>query len=178
MGERIATPYEGSGARAWDPGAPIDAPLRPHATRVPRAWVDYNGHMSESCYLLVVGDNADAFFRFIGIDERYRAAGHSLYTVETHLRHLGEAAEGDPLAVTLQVLDHDAKRAHIFHTIEHAGTGAVLATAEQMLLHVDSAAGRTVPMPDDLRDRLRAITEAHAVLGRPDGAGRSIGIPR
>lgn len=178
MGDRIVTPYEGSGARTWDPDAPIDAPLRPHATRVPSAWVDYNGHMSESCYLLVVGDNADAFFRYIGIDEAYRAAGHSLYTVETHLRHLGEAAEGDPLQMTLQVLDHDAKRVHVFHGVHHAGSGAVLATAEQMLLHVDTAAGRTAPMPGDLQDRVRAIAAAHAPLGRPDGAGRSIGIRR
>lgn len=177
MGDRIVTPYEGSGARAWDPEAPIAAPLRLHEVRVPPAWVDYNGHMSESCYLLVVGDDSDAFFRYIGIDEDYRAGGRSLYTVETHLRHLGEASEGEPLAVTVQVLDHDAKRVHIFHTIRQAETDAVLATAEQMLLHVDTAAGRTAAMPDDLRDRLRVISEAHAALGRPDGAGRSIGIP-
>ena len=37
------------------------------------------------------GDSADAFFRFFGIDEAYRAAGRSLYTVETHLRNLREA---------------------------------------------------------------------------------------
>ena len=178
MGDRIVTPYEGSGAREWDPAAPIAAPLRLHEVRVPRAWVDYNGHMSESYYLLVVGDDSDAFFRYIGIDERYRADGHSLYTVETHLRHLGEASEGDPLRLTLQVLDHDAKRVHIFHTIRHSETDAVLATAEQMLLHVDSERGRTAPMPDHLRERLRAIAAAHAALGRPDGAGRSIGIHR
>ena len=54
--------------------------------------------MSESCYLLAFGDSADAFFRFLGIDEEYRAAGHSLYTVETHLHHRREADEGDRLA--------------------------------------------------------------------------------
>lgn len=177
-GERITTPYEGTGTRRWDPGAAVDAPLALHGTRVPAAWVDYNGHMSESCYLLVVGDNADAFFRYIGIDEAYRAAGHSLYTVETHLRHLGEAAEGEPLRLTLQVLDHDAKRVHIWHAIHQAETRNLLATAEQMLLHVDSVAGRTAPMPDEQRRRLAAIAAAHAGLGRPDGAGRSIGIPR
>lgn len=178
MGDRIVTPYEGSGACEWDPAAPIDAPLRLHEVRVPAAWVDYNGHMSESCYLLVVGDDSDAFFRYIGIDERYRADGHSLYTVETHLRHLGEASEGEPLSLTLQLLDHDPKRVHIFHTIHQAETRKPLATAEQMLLHVDSAEGRTAPMPDHLRARLRAIAEAHAALARPDGAGRAIGIPR
>lgn len=175
---RVVTPYEGSGAGAWDPAAPISAPLCLHDTRVPHAWVDYNGHMSESCYLLVVGDNADAFFRYIGIDERYRENGHSLYTVETHLRHLGEAVEDEPLHLTLHVLDHDPKRVHIFHSVYQATTHRLLATAEQMLLHVDSTAGRTAPMPGELRDKLHAIATAHAGLDRPDGAGRAIGITR
>ena len=76
----------------------IDAPLALYQTTVPEEWLDYNGHMSEWCYLLLVGDAADAFFRYIGIDEAYRAAGHSLYTAETHLHHLREsgAATGSP----------------------------------------------------------------------------------
>ena len=91
-------------------------------------WVDYNGHMSESCYLLVFGDNSDAFFRFVGIDEAYRdQGGQSLYTVETHIHNIREVAEGEPLRLTLQLLDHDNKRVHIFHSMYHATTGDLLA---------------------------------------------------
>jgi acyl-CoA thioester hydrolase len=176
--QRVVTPYEGGRAQPWDPAAAIPAPLRLHRTTVPAAWVDYNGHMSESCFLLAFGDSADAFFRYFGIDEAYRAAGHSLFTVETHLRHRGEAAEGDPLRLELRVLDLDAKRVHVFHELYHEGTGALLATAEQLLLHVDTAAGRVVPLPDELAGRLRAIRQAHAVLPRPAGVGHVISIPQ
>ena len=100
--DRIATPYEGGGHVAWDPSSTIGAPLRLHRTMVRPEWVDYNGHMSESCYLLVFGDSADAFFRFIGIDEAYRAAGRSLYTVETHMHNRREVSEGEPLELTLR----------------------------------------------------------------------------
>ena len=72
----------------------IEAPLRLHGTTGAAEWMDYNGHMSESCYLLAFGDSADAFFRFLGIDEAYRAAGHSLYTSETHLHHRHEVGAG------------------------------------------------------------------------------------
>ena len=41
------------------------------------------------------------------------------------------------------------------------------ATAEQMLLHVDMAAGKVAPLPDHLYDRLKAIEAAHASLPRP-----------
>jgi hypothetical protein len=85
--------------------SPIAAPLGLYETTVPADWLDYNGHMSEWCYLLLVGLAADAFFRFIGIDEAYRAGGHSLYTAETHLHHLREASAGDRLGVPLQLLD-------------------------------------------------------------------------
>jgi acyl-CoA thioester hydrolase len=178
MGGRVVTPYEGSDRRPWDAEAAIDAPLRLHRTTVDPQWVDYNGHMSESCYLLVFGDNADAFFRFIGIDEKYRAGGHSLYTVETHLHHRREVDEGEPLALSLRLLDHDAKRVHVFHEMFHETTGVLLATAEQMLVHVDSQAGRSAPLPDDVSARLDSVHRAHAVLPVPDAVGKPMRIDR
>jgi acyl-CoA thioester hydrolase len=151
----------------------IDAPLRLHETAVAAEWADYNGHMTESAYLLIVGDGADAFFRYVGVDDDYRAAGRSLFTAETHLRHLGQARTGDRLRLSLQVLGVDAKRLHIAHEI-CGDTGALLATAEQLLLHVDLAAGRVTPFPADIAGRLAQIRDAHAALPVPDYVGRSI----
>src|SRR5437764_510460 len=72
-----------SGARVGRLGveagaSPIAAPLGLYETTVPADWLDYNGHMSEWCYLLLVGLAADAFFRFIGIDEAYRAVARTV----------------------------------------------------------------------------------------------------
>ncbi len=177
-GHKLTTPLEGSGHRPWDPKAPIAAPLCLLQTTVSELWVDYNGHMSESCYLLVFGDNSDAFFRFIGIDEAYRDAGHSLYTVQTQIHNLHEAAQGEPLRLTLQLLDADDKRLHIFHSMFHGGSGELLATGEQMLVHVDMRAGRSTPMPPDMQHKVQAILAAHAALPRPPQAGAAIGIRR
>ncbi|GAA4867278.1 thioesterase family protein [Saccharopolyspora cebuensis] len=176
--ERVVTPYEGSGHRPWDDAAEIPAPLRLHRTTVSPRWVDYNGHMSESCYLLVFGDNSDAFFRYLGIDEQYREGGRSLYTVETRLHHRREAAEGEPLALSLRVLDRDAKRVHVFHEMRHGDTDVLLAAAEQLLVHVDTSAGRSCELPAHLQHRLDALHRAHAVLPVPDLVGRPLGIRR
>ena len=116
---RVTTPNEGRRAAAWDDARQIAAPLRLHRRRRPPEWMDYNDHMSESCFLLAFGDSADVFFRFIGIDEDYRAAGHSLYTTETHLHHRQEVSLGEPLVMTLQLLDHDHRRLHIYHEMRH-----------------------------------------------------------
>ncbi|MFM7027186.1 MAG: thioesterase family protein [Chakrabartia sp.] len=174
----LRTPLEGTAAQPLDPGAPIAAPLRLICPTVPRDWVDYNGHMSESCYLLAFGDQSDAFFRLLGIDEAYRAGGHSLFTVQTMIFNLAEAHLGDPLDLSLHLLDADAKRLHIFHAMHHANTGELLATGEQMLVHVDMAAGRSTPMPPDLSARVAAVLAAHKDLPRPAQAGRHIAIKR
>lgn len=174
----LRTPLEGTKAVPWNDTAPIPAPLKLITPSVIQDWVDYNGHMSESCYLLVFGDQSDAFFRLIGIDEDYRAAGHSLFTVQTMIFNLAEAHLGDPLDLSLHLIDADEKRLHIFHSMHHRDTGELLATGEQMLVHVDMNAGKSCPMPVELRRKVEAIRQAHAALPVPAQAGRNIAIRR
>jgi carnitine 3-dehydrogenase len=106
----------------------------------------------------------------------YVAAGHSYYTAETHILHLGEAKLGDRLTGTLQVLSADDKRLHVFIRILR-GDEAV-ATLEQMLLHVDMGSGKTCPAAPGVLARLQPIAEAHKALARPEGAGRFVGERR
>jgi acyl-CoA thioester hydrolase len=155
----------------------IPVPFRLHEVTVVPAWTDYNRHLTESAYLLIMGESSDAFFRFLGVDDAYRDAGHSLYTVETHLRNLREAREGELLSLTIQVLGRDAKRLHIVHEMYRAAGGGPIATAEQLLLHVDTRAGRAVPFPEPIAGRLGEICAAHAGLPVPGYVGRSIHIP-
>ena len=162
----------------WTPGATVAAPLALYQATVQPEWLDYNGHMSESCYLLAMGDASDALFRYIGIDEAYRAAGRSFYTVETHLNNLSEVGGGEPLAVTTQLLDLDEKRLHLFHAMYHGRGGELLATAEQMLLHVDMTEPRSAPIASEVYEALQAIMAVHEDLPKPEQAGRRIGIKR
>ena len=159
----------------------LSRPLELHADRVAPDWVDYNNHMTESRYLQVFGDATDALLRFVGADDGYMATGRSFYTVETHIRHLREVAGGEPVTVTTQVLGCDEKRVHLFHRMFHGERGAArdteLATAEHMLLHVDTVAGRAAPAASEVLARARDITAAQAPLGMPEGAGRHIAMP-
>ncbi|WP_088347728.1 MULTISPECIES: carnitine 3-dehydrogenase [Rhodomicrobium] len=160
------------------PEIEIEKPLRLLETTVPPAWIDYNGHMTEHRYLEVFGKTTDALLRLIGADLDYVAGGHSYYTVETHMQHLGQARLGDRLAATCQIIAADEKRIHVFQRIFSGQSEQPIATAEQMLLHVDSKAGRASPAPSSILDRLMPIVEAHADLERPAGLGRSIGAKR
>ena len=117
-------------ARTWRPGVEVGAPLEIYQTQVEPDWVDYNGHMTESAYLTAFGWASDALFRFVGIDERYRAGGHSLYTVETHIHYRREASVHQVLFFTTQVLGVDEKRLHLFHTMS-SEDGRRLSSTEQ-----------------------------------------------
>lgn len=151
-------------------------PLRLIDTKVNPSWLDYNGHMTEFRYLQVFGDTTDALLRLIGVDDTYvQTERQSYYTVETHIRHLGEAKIGEELYTTCQILSTDQKRIHVFHQIHLGKDDSVIATAEQMLLYVDSEAGKAMTAPDKVLSKLTAIAAAHADLPRPDAAGRSVG---
>lgn len=156
----------------------LSRPLRLHAATVPGDWIDYNGHMNESRYLQVFSDASDALLRFIGVDQDYLARGFSYFTVETHLMHKGEAHAGDVVEVETQVLAADEKRLHLFQTAARKDDGAVVATAEQMLLHVDARAGRACPSEPPVRERLARVAAAQAGLPRPADTGRWVGAPR
>ena len=53
-----------------------------------------------------------------------------------------------------------------------------VATIEQLCLHVDMKAGKTVPSSAEVWGRLQAVAKAHAGLPLPEGAGRAVGQAR
>ena len=155
-----------------DEGVDVSRPLRLHAARILPEWVDYNGHAHESRYLQLFGDATDALLRRLGVDVQTG----SYFTVETHLSHLHEAIAGERVHVTTQLLDHDAKRMHLFHELLRDADGLVLASAEQMLLHVDARSRAVRPADAAVLARVERIAKGHARLPRPERAGRAIAM--
>ncbi|MGH8230225.1 MAG: thioesterase family protein, partial [Steroidobacteraceae bacterium] len=161
--------YQDSGAAARGALNGIGAidsgkPLRLIETYVRPEWVDYNGHMTDSRYLQVFGDATDALLRAVGVDDAYRASGRALYTVETHVRHLAQAAAMEPLYVTTQILGLDDKRVHLLHCLYRRSDDRRLATGEQLYLHVNSTAARAAPMDGAVHARLESLRAAHAAI--------------
>jgi carnitine 3-dehydrogenase len=177
---RVLTAHDARRAAAFhaEVAAGLDAgggtgPLVLWQGQVLPGWIDYNGHMTESRYLFACSETVDAFLRLIGAGLDYVAAGRSFYTAETHIRHLGEAKLGEGLRGELQILSADEKRFRSFVRILR-GEDCV-ATVEQLCLHVDMRAGRTVPAAPEVWTKLEAVARAHAALPWPAGAGRAVG---
>lgn len=145
----------------WQAGEEVPTPLRLLSTRVDPEWVDYNGHMTESAFLLAAGWASDALYRYVGIDEEYRRRGHSFYTVETHINFKHEAGVDEQLDIATMVLGVDEKRVHFIHFIGGSDSGKIKATVEQMHVHVDTGLGRSSPILPEIRVALAVVADAH-----------------
>lgn len=150
-----------------------------HREIVRPEWIDYNGHMNVAYYTLVFDHATDVVLDHFGIgptDYVPQGAG-SMFVVEAHITYDREVRLGDTLAVETQILDLDAKRLQLFHTMVHAGDGYQVATTEIMLMHVDQVQRRSSPMPDWALRRVRESLAAQGRQERPARAGRRIGLP-
>ena len=168
--------FERLGAHTTAPD--LSGPIRLHDVRVPTDWVDYNGHMNDSRYFQLSSETIDRLLRHIGMDDAYLAGGHSWFTVESHVNFAAQAKAGDHLYCTVQLLSHDAKRVRVFTSMHRASDGVVVATAEHMLLHVDTKIDKTVPASAEMITALDDIAAYHRLLPQPGNAGRSVGQGR
>ncbi len=178
MNELEAKRYTSLKHTRWTKDAEIGKPLELYHCNVEAGWIDYNHHMTDASYLTAFGDATDALFRYTGIDESYRNSGNSFYTVESHINYYKEVKSGEPLVFKTQLLGLDEKRMHIFHSMHHRNTGDLLATTEQMLLHVDTKASKVSVIRADVFEALSAVMEVHKDLGVPEQAGRQMRVKK
>ncbi|MGH3183657.1 MAG: thioesterase family protein [Streptosporangiaceae bacterium] len=140
---------------------------------VPPEWIDYNGHMMDAYYFLAFTEATEAFLDHVGLGAAYQArTGSGIYTAESHLCFLSGVTEGAALSYQTQLLGHDARRLHVFHTMTGAGTLA--ATCELMFLHVSQ--GHVSPIPPGAARAVAALAAGQAPLPRPVQAGRRVAL--
>lgn len=157
----------------------VALPPRVYDTTVRAEWVDYNGHMNVAYYVLVFDHATDAFLERLGIgDTLRRQTGSSVFAAEAHITYEREVLEDERVYVTCQLLDHDAKRLHLFLRMHRAADDTAVAAMETMILHVSLTDRRVGPFPDAVRLRTAAEAEKHLRLAKPDAVSRIIGIRR
>lgn len=151
-----------------------------YKTRVLADWVDYNGHLRDAFYLLIFSFATDAFMDRIGLASDDRdASAHSLFTLEAHINFLHEVKLGEAVEVRTQIVGNDRKRVHLYHGLYKADGDLELAASEQMLLHVDLAAGpKSAAFSEASLQALRLLSEAQHDQPTPSYVGRVIGLPK
>jgi len=140
-------------------------------------WIDYNGHLNMAYYHVLFDSCVDEFFEWLELGEAYlKRANASYFTAEAHVCYVSEIMAGDPVRVSFQVLQADAKKVHGFQELRHGDSGQLCATSEHVHIHVDMQTRRAVPLAGEAFTRLGAVADSHACLDRSDRVGRAIAI--
>ena len=126
-------------------------------------WIDYNGHLRDAYYSLIVSLACDALMDQIGLDEAYRTRTRcTLYTLEMHLHYLHEVKQADTVEVSVRILGVDRKRIHAAFDLWCSRYPTPVATAEQMLLHVHQGAEvKSQVFPPEALEAIERIRQAN-----------------
>ena len=122
-------------------------------------WIDYNGHLRDAYYGLIVSYAIDDVMDHLGLDAAYRAGTQcTLYTLEMHIHYLHEVKESDALEVHTSILDADRKRFHAGCRFTCPRLNEPVATSDVMLLHVHQGdKPASAAFPSEIEEKLQAL---------------------
>jgi acyl-CoA thioester hydrolase len=142
-----------------------------YRTEVAPEWIDYNGHLRDAYYSLIVSLATDALMDRVGLDEAYRARTRcTLYTLEMHMHFLHEVKQTDVVDVEVRILGTDRKRIHAALDMRCGRHPDPVATAELMLLHVHQGdEPKAEAFPPEVIEALARLAEQGATAARADG---------
>jgi len=141
-----------------------------YRTALAPEWIDYNGHLRDAYYGLIVSYASDALMDRLGMDAAYRErTRNTLYTVEMHVHYLREVKKSDIVLVNVRMLGADQKRIHAAFDVVKETDAVVAASAELMLLHVHQGESvTTTAFPPEVSSAIDALLASTA--GAPEAA--------
>jgi acyl-CoA thioester hydrolase len=149
-------------------------------TGIEPAWIDYNGHLRDAYYGLIVSFGIDALMDRIGLDEAYRAStGCTLYTLEMHIHYLREVKSTATVAADVRILGADRKRIHAAFDLRCDPDTEAAATAEVMLMQVRQAESvASEPFAPAVAAAIEELQRACADLPPPSHRSRRLQLPQ
>ena len=101
-------------------------------------WIDYNGHMNLSYYILVFDMGAEVILsKFQMGEQAAKTTKRSTMVVETHTNYIKEVKENDEVIIFLSHVDHDKKRLHYKLEMFKKSENILSATTEVLALYMN-----------------------------------------
>lgn len=134
-------------------------PLTPYRVHIKPEWIDYNGHLRDAYYAMILSSAIDDVMDALGLDAAYRERTRcTLYTLEMHMHFLHEVKSTDELQVVTSILDADRKRIHAGCRFTCTRLSDILATGDVMLLHVHQGdKPASTVFPPEIEHRLGSL---------------------
>ncbi|HEY3809014.1 MAG TPA: thioesterase family protein [Steroidobacteraceae bacterium] len=151
-----------------------------YRTQIAADWIDYNGHLRDAYYGLILSHAIDALMEHIGLDEAYRTrTGCTLYTLEMHIHYLREVKSDASVSAEVRILGADRKRIHASFDLVTDTDPAPAAAAEVMLMHVrQSPQPASEPFAQAASEAIESLRQQTASLPAPAHGSRQMQLPR
>jgi acyl-CoA thioester hydrolase len=120
--------------------------------------IDVTGQSALAHYIHRFSNANAQFIARFGMTPRYqREQRRGFSTFEFQLAVPGELHAGDSVAVKTGLMHLGNSSLRVLHKMFSARTGTLVATLHQLGVHLDTEARRPAPLPEDLRDRAKAL---------------------
>ena len=151
-----------------------------YRTELAPEWIDYNGHLRDAFYGLIVSYASDALMDRLGMDADYRnRTQNTLYTLEMHTHFFHEVKKSDSVFVNVRLLSTDQKRIHAAFDIVRDADAVVAASSELMLLHVHQGeTPASAPFPPEVAGAVAKLAAATASAPEVGPGSRRMELPR
>ncbi len=145
---------------------------------VPESYCDYNGHLNEGYYLVMLSLATDTVLDAAGLNAEERDKYQfSAFTVQNNLRYFKEVRQGQKVVAHSHLLSSDKKRLRIWHELRNEEGTETLAAIECLLVGVDMKTRHSATWPEPIRAAIQTLQTRHAKYEWPKGAGNSIAMP-
>ena len=151
-----------------------------YRTELAPEWIDYNGHLRDAFYGLIVSYASDALMDRLGMDADYRnRTQNTLYTLEMHTHFFHEVKQSGSVFVNVRLLSTDQKRIHAAFDIVRDADAVVAASSELMLLHVHQGeTPASAPFPPEVAGAVAKLAAATASAPEVGPGSRRMELPR
>lgn len=145
---------------------------------VPDSYCDYNGHLNEGYYLVMMSQATDTVLDAAGLDAISRELHQfSAFTVQNNLRYFREVYKGQVLTAYSRLLSSDSKRLRIWHELRSEDGSETYASVECLLVGVDMKTRKSAVWPEPVSRAIEVLQACHREYPWPVGAGNSITLP-
>jgi len=118
---------------------------------------DHMGHMNVMWYVGKFDEATWHLLGSVGLSAAWlRANGRGMVASDQRLAYLRELLAGDTVVVRSAILEVRGKAIRFAHRMFEVASGELCAVTQLVGVHLDTAARRAVPLPEDIAARARA----------------------
>ena len=136
-----------------------------YRTTVSKEHIDMMGHMNVRWYFDMFSRAVGEVYHRFGITQDYVSEQRAgAFALESHIRYLAEAREGDDVAVYTRFIGRSSKRFRLMQFMWNKSGDRLAATFESTFAHIDMKKRRMSPLPDEIGSQFDETLKQHGGL--------------